>query len=72
LLRKLTKQGRNVSHLGSKTHAPTLFEAEPEAKAAKVTRKQFAQAIVRLLDANKIKIETYGPPSHQRSRLVEV
>jgi RecA-family ATPase len=71
LLRKLTKQGRNVSHHSGTTYAPTVFEPEAEAKAAKVTRKQFAESVIRLLDANKIKIETSGPLSHRRSRLVE-
>jgi RecA-family ATPase len=72
ILQRLTKQGRNVSERKGTSYAPAIFEGEPEAKTVKVTRKQFAEAMTRLFAANKIKIVTEGPPSHRRSRLVEV
>jgi RecA-family ATPase len=72
ILRRLTKQGRNVSEHKGTSYAPAIFEGEPEAKAAKVARKQLTEAMTRLFAADKIKIVTEGPPSHRRSRLVEV
>ena len=39
LLRRFTEQGRNVSDKKSPTYAPSQFAEEPEAKAAKVTKK---------------------------------
>jgi len=72
ILRQLIKQGRNVSERKGTSYAPAIFEGEPEAKAAKVTRKPFTEAMARLFAADKIKIVTEGPPSRRRSRLVEV
>jgi RecA-family ATPase len=71
LLRRFTKQGRNVSPSRSPTYAPTQFEQQPEAKAAKVKSRAFAQAMERLLLANKIKVVNEGSPSRRRDRLVE-
>ena len=67
LLDKFTAQGRNVSHL-KQAHscAPALF-----AKAAPGTRKTaFEGAMERLFLAGRIKVETYGKPSRQYTRLV--
>jgi RecA-family ATPase len=72
LLHRLTTQQRNVSDRKSPAYAPAIFEREPEAKAAKVSSKQFAEAMIRLFAANKITIITEGPPSRIRTWIVEV
>jgi len=72
ILTRLTREGRPVTHSKCSTYAPAVFEGEPEAKTAKVTRKQLAEAMSRLFHANKIKTVTEGPPSRPRTRLVGV
>jgi len=71
LLRRLTKQKRNVSDRKSPSYAPAVFEREPEAKKAKVNSKQFGEAMIRLFAADKIAVVSEGPPSHPRTRIVE-
>jgi RecA-family ATPase len=71
LLRRFTEQGRNVSDKSSPTYAPSLFADEPEAKAAKVGKRDFAEAMSRLFTAGKIRIVTIGSASRMRSRIVE-
>jgi hypothetical protein len=56
----------------SPTYAPTQFANAPEAKAAKVKAKAFAEAMERLLAANKIKIIREGSPARYRDRIAEV
>src|SRR5262249_39948368 len=69
LLQRFAMVGRNVSDRKSPSYAPAAFEREPEAKAAKVSRNQLAEAMTRLFAANKSKIVTEGPPSHSRNRM---
>jgi RecA-family ATPase len=71
LLRRFTKQQRNVSPSRSPTYAPTIFAGQREAKEAKIKAKAFTDAMERLLAANKIKIVKEGPPSRQRERIAE-
>ncbi len=68
LLRSYDAQGRDVSPNPSRTYAPTLFAQDPD--AAGIRNKAFATAMSRLLKDGKIKIETSGPPSKLKSRLV--
>jgi RecA-family ATPase len=72
LLRRFAEQGRNVSDKTGTSYAPSHFAKQPEAKAGKVTSKAFAEAMERLFEAKRIRIDTEGPPSHPRTRLVEV
>lgn len=72
LLRRFTKDGRNVSDNRTPTYAPAVFEDEPEAKAAKATRKTLTEAMKRLFAAKKIRVQTEGPASRQRSKIVEL
>jgi RecA-family ATPase len=72
LLRRFTEQGRNVSDRPSVSYAPARFAEHPEAKARKITKADFAEAMTRLFAADKIKIATEGPPSHPRNKIVEV
>jgi RecA-family ATPase len=71
LLRRFTKEGRNVSDNKSPTYAPAKFADEPEAKKAKMTSKALADAMLRLFAAGKIRVDPFGPPSRERRRIVE-
>jgi RecA-family ATPase len=64
-LKAFAKQGRNVSDKPSISYAPTAFSTNPGEKA------KFAAAMSRLFDAGKLKVETIGSPSHQRTKIVE-
>jgi RecA-family ATPase len=63
-----TAQGRPVSSNKSSAYAPAVFEGMPEVGGAK--RNGLAQAMERLFSAGKIKVETSGPPSKRRERLI--
>ena len=71
ILRRFTAQGRNVSDKKSPSYAPAVLVDEPEAKAAKLSKKQLTEAMTRLFAAGKIAVHTEGPPSHPRTRIVE-
>jgi RecA-family ATPase len=71
LLSRFTQQGRNVSDKPtSHGYAPSSFAADPEAKAKHITKAAFADAMQRLFATDKIRVETYGRPSRQASKLV--
>jgi RecA-family ATPase len=65
-----TAQGRSVSANRSNAYAPAVFERMPEAGGAKSSG--LAQAMERLFSTGKIKVETSGPQSKRRQRLVRV
>jgi RecA-family ATPase len=69
LLRRSTKQGRNVSDKAGTSYSPAIFAQEAEAKKAKVSKKQMAEAMTRLFAAGRIRVLTEGSPTHRRSRL---
>ena len=71
LLRRLADQGRNVSDKVSPSYAPSVFANEPDALAAKATKKTFAEAMTRLFAARKIRVVPFGPASKMRSKIVE-
>jgi len=71
LLRRFAKQDRQVSPNKSPTYAPAKFAEQPEAKAAKVSSTAFAAAMERLFSMNKIKIKKEGPPSRERTWIIE-
>jgi RecA-family ATPase len=68
LLGRFNQQERNVNPNPCRTYAPTLFVGEPE--AAGIGKSELAASMRRLFAADKIHVETVGPPSHQRSRLI--
>jgi hypothetical protein len=49
--------------------APALFAKEPEAIAAKISKEALANAMRRLLAANKLHMEQYGYPSRGTYRI---
>jgi RecA-family ATPase len=59
----------NVSNKSGVSYAPALFAKEPEAKAAKVPKEAFADAMRRLFSANKLHMEQYGYPSRETYRI---
>jgi RecA-family ATPase len=67
LLSAFDEQGRNVSPNLSANYAPAVFERDPDADG--VSKAAFARAMSKLLKANRIHIETVGPPSRQRTKL---
>ena len=61
LLRRFTAQQQTVSHSPGRNYAPARFAEHSEAQG--ISRKEFAQAMQRLLDARTIEIRTWGRPS---------
>jgi RecA-family ATPase len=68
LLALFTGQGRNVSPKPSSTHAPSVFAKHPD--NSRVSKADLARAMERLLTRKEIRVETKGPPSKERQRLV--
>jgi RecA-family ATPase len=68
LLALLTLQGRDVSSKTSSAYAPSVFAGHPNAES--IGKQAFARAMERLFSANRIRVETFGPPSHRRSKLI--
>jgi RecA-family ATPase len=65
LLNRFTEQGRYVNDKSGRSYAPAVFAGEPEAKADRIDKRTFAQAMTRLFAANKIHLEPYGFPSRK-------
>jgi hypothetical protein len=72
LLRGFTAQGRNVTDKKGTSYAPARFADQAEARAGGLDNKALAAAMDRLFTAGRLKVVTEGPPSHPRTRLVEV
>jgi RecA-family ATPase len=68
LLASFQAQHRDVSPKQSNTYAPSVFEKHPAAEGIK--KRAFANAMERLLSANRITVEPVGPPSRRHSRLM--
>ena len=69
LLRLLTGEGESVCSKLSQRYAPSIFAKHSRAEG--VSQREFVSAMQRLMDAGKIKSIKYGPPSRERSKLVE-
>ena len=69
LLRRFTKDNRNVSDKTGTSYAPAHFAREDEAKSAAVTSKDLEAAMRRLFKAGKIWNEQYGRPSRPSLRI---
>jgi len=68
LLKQFNAQGRDVSPNPCRIYAPTLFAAEIDGKA--IGAKRLTSAMSRLLGVDKIHVETSGPTSKPRARLI--
>jgi RecA-family ATPase len=65
-----TASGINVTPHPGRSYAPADFVKMQEANGCK--SPALARAMERLLSSQRIRVETYGPPSKQRSRLIAV
>jgi RecA-family ATPase len=72
LLRRFSKQGRNVTDKKGTSYAPAIFADEPEAKREKIKNKALADAMARLFAAEKLEVVPHGPRSKERTKIVEV
>jgi RecA-family ATPase len=71
LLDRSADRGENVSaRPTANNYAPTAFAKTTEAKAQHFGRDHFADALDRLIVADQIAVETYGPPSRPANRIV--
>ena len=67
MLRLFASQRRQVNHAGGTTYAPKLFADHPDSEG--MTKRALKSAMEALLAAEKVVIETEGPPSKRRSFL---
>ena len=67
LLQAFEEQGRSVSPNPSNSYAPTVFAREADADG--VSKLALARAMSKLLTADRIHIEIFGPPSRERRKL---
>lgn len=68
LLAAYDTEGRHVSAQPSSNYAPTIFSRDPRAKG--IGRRHLADAMNRLFDAGRIRVEEVGPASKRRSKVV--
>jgi|tagenome__1003787_1003787.scaffolds.fasta_scaffold20940906_4 RecA-family ATPase len=75
LLRRFTKQGRDVGHKKGPSYAPTQFSDEDAAQKLAPTKKKRSKvlqdAMTRLFAAEKIRAADYGRPSRPNYKIVE-
>lgn len=71
ILRRLFEQQRYVTNTTGANYAPAVFAGEAEARDRMVSKSQLKDAMVRLFQQHRIKLETYGPPSRSRTRIEE-
>jgi len=70
LLDKLASQGRTVNPTGGPNYAPPVFAREPEAKAAKINKRAFKEAMGRLFDSKFIRAEEVGTTAKPKTIIV--
>jgi RecA-family ATPase len=71
LLDKLTNEGVNLSgNPTANNYAPRRFADTKEAKQAKIGVQSLTDAMSRLIAADRVCVEPYGPPSKSAKRLV--
>jgi RecA-family ATPase len=72
LLRKFNEDesDRTATVKKGKTFAPFLFASEPEARKARISKAALTAAMLRLIEAKKIRSAISGPQSRRRSRLI--
>jgi hypothetical protein len=63
-------EGRKVSPSSGMNYAPNLFSKEREATTAKLSKSALTDAMRRLFEAKRIRVEHTGEGGHQTSRLV--
>jgi RecA-family ATPase len=68
LVAKFQADGRDISASPSANFAPVIFSKHPASKG--MSAKILRTAMDRLFAAGQIKVDTFGPPSRQRTRLI--
>ena len=63
LLKRFIEQHRIVNHLHGRNYAPAMFAEHPDAQG--ITKKEFARAMQRLLDAKIIEVREWGKASRR-------
>jgi RecA-family ATPase len=63
MLDRFEAVNRTVSPAKSRTYLPRVFAAEPEAKADKITLKEFEEAMTALFARKALIVRSWGPPS---------
>jgi RecA-family ATPase len=71
LLEDFEKSGREVSCKSGANYAPAVF-AKADGGLSAVNKKDLERAMHALFKRGRIKNETFGPPSRQRSKIVAV
>jgi RecA-family ATPase len=70
-LNRFGLQGRNVSDRpNANNYAPSVFAKEKQARDLGIKKADLETAMRNLFAADKIRVETYGPPSKTSSKLV--
>ena len=72
LLMRLTLEGRMVNDRSGPANAPSVFSKEREAKTGKVGKSALADAMRRLFEKGKIKVESYQRGGHDAFKIVAV
>jgi RecA-family ATPase len=70
ILKRFNKTKRFVGAKQGVNYAPTQFVKEAEAKVARCSKEELAQAMRDLLKDGFVKVEEYGKPSNRHYRLV--
>jgi RecA-family ATPase len=71
ILARFTLADRPVNDSSSGPgNAPSVFARETEAKLAKLGKAALADAMRRLFEKGEIKVETFGPPSRERRKIM--
>jgi len=68
LVARFEREGRDVSPNPSATFAPKVFAEQPDADG--MTAKALRAAMDRMFAAKRVKIDTTGPASRRRSRII--
>ena len=69
ILGRFNNESRNTSPNKGSGYAPALFAKEQEARSARVSKEELAEAMRTLLREKKVIQQTYGKPSHPHHRL---
>ena len=70
LVQAFTAEGRAITDKTGPTFAPAVFAKDPRSQG--IVGKGFDAAMRRLFASGKIRVETFGPPSKQRTRIAPV
>jgi hypothetical protein len=71
LLKRFTRENRNLSANPGRGYAPSEFVGEDEAKKASLRKADLREAMRELFKDGKIWNEPYGRSGHQHYRLAE-